>query len=99
MFAAGLAACFMLSGCDAEDQEKVENSWNKAEAAHTIAEAIGKTAIEAGVVDEETALKLKAANSAVKTVGGAVKETYTVVKESEKKQVVNTVSVEQKTNE
>jgi len=79
-----MAICF--TGCD---NEQVEDSWKKAKIAHSVAKTVGKAAIENGVVGENTAQKLKDANSVVESAGGSAEDIYEVVN-SEKKQDVNT---------
>ncbi len=79
-----MAICF--TGCD---NEKVEDSWEKAKVVHSVAKTIGKAAIENGVVGENTAQKLKDANTIVESAGGSAEDIYEVVN-SEKKQDADT---------
>ena len=71
----------MFSGCD---NTELEQNWGKAKTGHKIVEVVGKTVIAAGIVPEDTAASLKAANGVVKTVGTAAEETYKTVKTSKK---------------
>lgn len=79
-----MTTCF--TGCD---NEKVESSWEKAKIVHSVAKTVGKAAIENGVVGEDTAQKLKNANTIVESAGGSAEDIYEVVN-SEKKQDVDT---------
>ncbi len=79
-----MAICF--AGCD---NEKVEDSWEKAKVVHSVAKTIGKAAIDNGVVGEDTAQKLKDANTIVESAGGGIEYIYEGV-HTEKKQDVDT---------
>lgn len=83
LFAVFITA-LMLSGCD---NEKVEESWEKAKTAHTIIKAAGAAVIDSGVVSNETADKLKTADNALVKAGSTVEKIYENIQEKKRVQL------------
>jgi len=73
---------FAFSGCD---NEKVENTWDRAKKVHKVVKGIGKAVIETGVISAETAEALQDANSKIEGVGGAARKSWLDITESKKK--------------
>ncbi|WP_419768581.1 hypothetical protein [Arcobacter sp.] len=93
-----IVAAFMMMACTGCDNSEVESSWDKAKIAQKVVKAIGKTAIEEGVVSDATADKLKKVNSAVEGAGGLAEDVYKSVNVG-KKTDATTSSSEEKTPE